>query len=199
MSDFTAWKHLFDKEITDYRAHYAKHHDLFGWFSVARFDVATKIGLLIKDTCPHAKCLDIGCGALRRPVYMATGMDFTGVDPDPGFQPRDFPFKQAMGEDLPFDNSTFGCVTLMSILDHVLDPEKVISEAHRVLQPQGYIFVWYRDEACSDGHHLHHFTNASMQDLLVRHNFTTPQFHFYPHNPAKGYPDTTLAVARKME
>ncbi len=198
MTDRTAWQRLFDKEITEYRAHFSKTHDLFGWFSVPRFDVAAKIGLLIKETCPDAKCLDIGCGALARPVYMHPDMDFTGIDPDPGFQQRDFPFICAMGEDVPFDDCTFGCVTLMSILDHVLDPDKVLSEAHRILTPSGYIFVWYRDENKPDGHHLYYFSNASMQTLLTRHGFTDIQLHFYPHNPARGYPDTTLAVARRF-
>lgn len=197
MPDRARWQQLFDKEITDYRTHYARTGDLFGWFSVPQFDVATKIGLLIKDMCPQAKCLDIGCGALRRPVYMAEGMNFTGVDPDPGFQKRDFPFIQMMGEDLLFSDASFDCVTLMSTLDHVLDPEKVLSEAYRVLRRGGYVFVWYRDEAVVDGHHLHHFTNAMMQDLLTRHGFINTNLHFYPHNPAKGYPDTTLAIARK--
>lgn len=197
MPDYTTWKRIFDQELLAYRAHHAKTGDYVGYFSVPKNLNAAKIGQLIKDTCPRAHCLDIGCGPLPRPVYMAKGMDFTGVDPDPGYTQRDFPFKQAMGEDLPFDDASFDCVTLMSSLDHALDPDKVLSEAYRVLRPDGYIFVWYSDKLKfdeRDEHHLHYFHRTKICDMLTAHGFTSIQERYYPND---GICETMLAIARK--
>lgn len=45
------------------------------------------------------------------------------------------------GHDLPFRDETFDGVVLQAVLEHVLDPPRVISEAHRVLRPGGLIYA----------------------------------------------------------
>lgn len=195
MPNYDDWKRLYEQELIDYREHFAKTGDYFGYFSVPKYKTAADIGIVIREYCKGQPCLDIGCGALKRPVYMLPDMDFTGIDPDPGVQERSFPFKQALGEDIPYPDCHFGCVTIMSILDHVLDPDKVLSEAHRVLKPNGYVFIWYTDKFEPDGHHLYFFSRSMIDELLVTHGFVVVEQQFYPHGP--GYPDTMLAVGRK--
>ncbi len=49
--------------------------------------------------------LDLGCGALPLPSYMAASrghVQWIGIDPFFGDAPRQFPFAQAVGEYLPF-------------------------------------------------------------------------------------------------
>jgi len=42
---------------------------------------------------------------------------------------------------LTFDSNTFGNVCLLDTLEHVDDPQAVIDEAHRVLQPNGILAI----------------------------------------------------------
>lgn len=97
---------------------------------------------------PGAKVLDAGCG----PGFVAAsakllGADVEGIDFSVGMveQAKDrFPdidFAVADVEDLPARDETFDAVLSNIVLFHVTDPEKAMSEARRVLKPNG-IFVF---------------------------------------------------------
>jgi SAM-dependent methyltransferase len=45
------------------------------------------------------------------------------------------------GHDLPFADSQFDFVILTAVLEHVLDPNRVVSEVSRVLKPGGVVFA----------------------------------------------------------
>lgn len=192
---FADWKRLYEQELIDYRRHYAKTGNFLGYFSVPRYKTAIDIGTIIHRYCSGQLCLDIGCGPLKRPVYMLPGMNFIGVDPDLGFQRRGFPFVQTMGEYLPFQDGGFGCATIMTTLDHALSPDQMVAEAHRVLKPTGYLFVWYTDKDSLDGHHLYFFSRGMIDCILTDHGFTVVSQQLCPRGPV--YPDTMLAIGRR--
>jgi SAM-dependent methyltransferase len=45
------------------------------------------------------------------------------------------------GHNLPFADGTFDGVVIQAVLEHVLDPVRVVSEIHRVLKPDGVVFA----------------------------------------------------------
>jgi SAM-dependent methyltransferase len=45
------------------------------------------------------------------------------------------------GHSLPFADSSFDGVVIQAVLEHVLDPVKVVAEIHRVLEPLGVVFA----------------------------------------------------------
>jgi len=45
------------------------------------------------------------------------------------------------GHDLPFADGTFDAVILQAVLEHVVDPVRCVSEAHRVLAPGGLVYA----------------------------------------------------------
>ncbi|MBZ5527155.1 MAG: class I SAM-dependent methyltransferase [Acidobacteriia bacterium] len=47
----------------------------------------------------------------------------------------------AQGERLPFPDGSFGLVLCSNVLDHVCNPQSVVAEAYRVLQPGGYFYL----------------------------------------------------------
>lgn len=56
-----------------------------------------------------------------------------------------FPFKKvdivADAHDLPFEDNSIDKIIIEASIEHVSDPNKVIGEIHRVLKPQGLIFI----------------------------------------------------------
>ncbi len=90
--------------------------------------------------------LDVGCGALARPVYMATSngpVEWIGVDPFLGDIARQFPFVQGLGEYLPFRRETFDGALYAGTIYHHLDPRRSLRRVHSVLKPMAKLFVWY--------------------------------------------------------
>ena len=91
--------------------------------------------------------LDVGCGALAQPLYMAASsgcVEWIGVDPFLGDTERRFPFVQGLGEYLPFLREVFDGALYASTIYHQLDPRRSLRRVHGVLKPMGKLFVWYK-------------------------------------------------------
>lgn len=99
----------------------------------------------MRATAPRAPVLDVGCfRADKSALFPEHG--YVGVDPiDPvgsGAVPAPLgPMVCGFGERLPFADEQFASVMLFTVLDHVSDPEGVVSECHRVLRPDGALCV----------------------------------------------------------
>lgn len=92
--------------------------------------------------------LEVGCGSgeLRRhmPRRRYFGLDplLATAEAPLSFDGSPRPvFLRGVGERLPLADASFETVLLCEILDHSLDPVKVISEARRVLRPGGLLAV----------------------------------------------------------
>ena len=99
---------------------------------------------------------------------------------------------------LPYRDNSFDCVTCLEVIEHVVDPLRLLKELHRVLRPHGQLvittpniryvrnilklvregrfphtttdtFVW-------GGGHLHYFTRADLAQLLGEAGFAHWQF-----------------------
>jgi SAM-dependent methyltransferase len=88
------------------------------------------------------RVLDVGCGPQAMPSYAADA-ELIGIDPLTGEQPRQFSFVKGIAEFLPFRDATFDRVLFATSLDHMLSPELAVSEARRVLKPNGAVCVWH--------------------------------------------------------
>ncbi len=102
------------------------------------------------------KILDIGCSQGIVCILLGReGFNCTGVDNEQGslayaknelekeeaaVQQR-VVFHLAEGSNLPFDNESFDTVILSEILEHLVHPEKVLSEAKRVLKDGGKVII----------------------------------------------------------
>jgi SAM-dependent methyltransferase len=65
-------------------------------------------------------------------------------------------FAVGTGEDIPCPDGSFDLITLMDVMEHVIDPGRVLAECHRVLRPGGrvaLVFPPYYD--LTEGSHLH--------------------------------------------
>ena len=94
------------------------------------------------------RAVDVGCSAgfIADELALA-GATTSGVDIDePGLEKararfgERVDFRLARGEDLPFDDDSVDVVVLNHIYEHVVDPEAVVADIHRVLRPGGVLY-----------------------------------------------------------
>jgi len=84
----------------------------------------------------------------------------------------DLDLVQATAEHLPFQKETFGTVICAELLEHALNPETVLNEAHAVLKSSGKLIVTVPDEIRGKSHlnpeHLRKFDEGELRNLLNR-------------------------------
>jgi SAM-dependent methyltransferase len=110
------------------------------------------------------RAVDVGCSAgfIADELALA-GATTSGVDIDePGLEKARarfgdrVDFRVARGEDLPFDDGTVDVAVLNHIYEHVVDPEGVVADIHRVLRPGGllYLGIGHRFQVVEPHHRL---------------------------------------------
>jgi len=138
---------------------------------------------LCKVNAGKERLLDVGCGEGHREGQFSD-KTYLGVDPLVLKQSYSFPFFRGLAEFLPFVDESFDIVLSIEVFDHLLDPERALVEAVRVLAHGGalFIFVGSKDSrkkspttsACQglyatgeDDVHLHHFSEHFFQNALA--------------------------------
>lgn len=98
------------------------------------------------------KVLDIGAGRGNFLLFLKKeGVDAHGVELNHAYieqalsaaakQQIDIDLRQGAAEDLPYDDNEFGFVNLSEVIEHVNEPEKVLTEVHRVLKDDGFVYI----------------------------------------------------------
>ena len=118
--------------------------------------------------------LEIGCGPSGIIFQIDTAKHRIGIEPMElgnliGEDWKKSIVKKGVGEDLPFEDSSFDIVISFNALDHAINPDGVIRETYRVLRNNGDFLIWIytlRDTYRPlqrvlnrlDPPHPHHFT-----------------------------------------
>lgn len=138
----------------------------------------------------NLKVLDFGCGAGGLvSVFQAAGYDAWGVDPDSvsiGMGKNAITERghvanllELNSTDLPFQNASFDLVLSKSVLEHVEDKRKYVSEAIRVLKPGGVFYIAYN---CNKYFYLEHHSLLPMYKCLNgREAAIQQEFGFQPY------------------
>ncbi|MHB1154780.1 MAG: class I SAM-dependent methyltransferase [Eubacteriales bacterium] len=99
--------------------------------------------------------LDVGCGAAGKSLYYLKmgAQRVTGVDIVPSYEreamqlaaklgySHSFNFICTSAEELPFPNNTFDTIIMNDAMEHVSNPEEVLTEMLRLVRPEGHIFI----------------------------------------------------------
>jgi ubiquinone/menaquinone biosynthesis C-methylase UbiE len=121
-------------------------------FNYFRFMQKRLISLL--DLRENQRLLDLGCGTGWAVRYAASLVhergEFYGIDISSKMIERakenssDFKnvnFYQANAEELPFGDEFFDFIICSNSFHHYFSPDKVLSEAHRILKSKGRIYI----------------------------------------------------------
>lgn len=90
----------------------------------------------------YGKILDVGCGTgIIHDLYPE--YDITGIDISEGMlRHHQGEHYLASADNIPFPDRFFDCVVCRSVLHHLPDPKKALSEMVRVLKPGGRFVCW---------------------------------------------------------
>jgi len=123
---------------------------------------------------PGDKWLDVGCGSRPYeslfPCGTYIGVDVAVSGRPAGMKVPDFFYD---GQVLPFDDKSVDGVLCTQVLEHVRNPDMLLSEIHRVLNQGGVLilsapFLWEEHEEPYD---FLRFTSFGFRELLMRANF----------------------------
>lgn len=182
------------KNVSSVFDHYTEAYD--GWFDShdgkLLFDVEVEtVKRLLLNIEIEKPFLEIGVGTGR--FAQALGIEF-GIDPSLKSieiaAKRRIKVATAVGESLPFGNSSFGAVFLLFTICFVQAPERIFSELSRVLKKRGRLIVgmitgnspWgmsYRGKK-AEGHpiyrHAQFYTVSEVWSMLERTGYVVEAF-----------------------
>jgi ubiquinone/menaquinone biosynthesis C-methylase UbiE len=112
-----------------------------------------------------------------------------------------------ISENIPLENESVDCVTLLAVLEHLSDPKKILKESHRILKKEGILllttpspkskplleFLSFRLHIVSPEEirdHKHYFSNGEIQELIEKigfHHVFVSNFEFGLNSRAVGY------------
>jgi ubiquinone/menaquinone biosynthesis C-methylase UbiE len=139
--------YVFDfKDATDYEK----------WFFSSRnriaADLEARLTFSMLNPVRGRSLLDIGCGiGARLEPLIKGGLDVSGLDPSPYVLDiagaklgNRVELHRGFGESLPFEDNSFHYVSLITTLEYVCDPLKVVEEACRVAKDKIFIGIYNR-------------------------------------------------------
>jgi SAM-dependent methyltransferase len=116
-------------------------------------------------TC-EGRVIDVGCGMQPYRHLLGKGVvEYVGVDRQGALTN---PTIEGTAEALPAADASFDVVLCTMVLEHVVDPRRVLAEARRVLKPNGRVVltvpgVWPAHEV---PHDYWRFTKFGLQQLM---------------------------------
>ncbi len=147
----------------------------FSRSNLDRYLVRTAIrdALLLAMPRFHGQLLDIGCGAMpyRALLLEKSSIEgYTGLDLENArsYKPGVSPDVRWDGRQMPFADGSFQSAMATEVLEHCMDPGRLLRETHRVLGPGGVFFftvpfLWNLHDVPDDAYR---YTPFSIEYLL---------------------------------
>ena len=127
--------------------------------------------------CRHLRgdAVDIGCGVGDMLAFRPRTV---GAD----INPRTVEYCRRRGlkavlmepDSLPFDRHSFDSAILDNVLEHIVDPRRLLEDTHRVLKPDGVVLVGVPGERgyAWDSDHKVYYDEPALVRTMQKHGFT---------------------------
>lgn len=184
-------------EAQNYEMHWwsnRKSEIQFSFYENYATDLRNYIGSYSKINS-ETTILEIGSGAGGILTYLKESKNRIAIDPLEKFyssveeftRQRDVTVKyyNGIGEELPFNDSSFDLLIMDNVLDHCQNPHKVMNEAARVLRKEGHVFIkqntyhsWGRmiralmEIFKIDKGHPHTFSKKELKELIKKNSLS---------------------------
>ena len=123
----------------------------------------------------QGKVLDFGCGKKPYQSLFINAREYIGVD----YEGEGHSHKNEQvdvfydGKTIPFENNTFDSIFCSEVLEHIFNPDEILSELSRVVKCGGKLlltcpFVWGEHEIPVD---YARYTQFALKHLLQNHSF----------------------------
>ena len=169
-------------------SHTADRADLDGtsWW----YQTRNRIIIQALRTVPTGTAIwDIGCGTgVVSAALRSTGHQIVGVEPSRAGAEitarTGIPTFHTTLEKLELPSNSLAAVSLFDVLEHVPDRQSLLHELHRVLQPQGYLFIsvpalpvlWSQFDV--DEAHQLRYTRSSLREELATAGFSVKRIGY---------------------
>jgi SAM-dependent methyltransferase len=139
----------------------------------------------------RARVLDVGAG---RGYLQDIVQDYVGLDISPTAR-RFFhkPFVRASATDMPFRDNEFDAAWTVWVLEHVPQPERMLSEMRRVIKPGGLLLLWpawFCTSWAADGYNVRPYSDFGLPGKLVKASI--PVRASYPFSTAYVIPTRAI-------
>lgn len=170
---------------------------------IARYLIAKKY-VTGKRVCDVACGTGYGCRFLSDSVSNIVGMDISAKAiewANEYFLRENIRFIAAdLTEAWPV-TEIFGAITSFETMEHVVDPEKFLSNIYDHLEPDGVLVLSVpngpRDKMKTDNpNHLHHFTKQQLEELFGK---VFPKFEFFTQTYKKDFRHYMAKWMRKLK
>jgi SAM-dependent methyltransferase len=116
--------------------------------------------------------------------------EFPGADTLLAGTSQEVTFAEGSIAGLPYPDGFFNCINCLDVLEHTFEPEKIVQEFARILQPGGSVFItaptrygeveqriWESIEGTLFPAmlHMHHFDPQSLTEMFNRYGFEEEQ------------------------
>ena len=159
------------------------------WWFVARQRILTDI-LQRLDFSRSAQILDVGCGAGAILESFSKNFDAYGTDTSPlsielCHQRGLRNVFQCMLDDFPRPEMRFDLISLLDVIEHIEDDQRVLRQARDYLKPGGFILItvpayrwlWSRHDDLN--HHQRRYVKSELAERLTSTGFAIQMLSYY--------------------
>lgn len=186
--DGEVYESLYKKSTVTYDAHMENLNRTYGYYLKKAEKYLPQKGSLLEIGCGNGFFLE---EALRQGYKTVAGVE--PGEPSIAKARADIrPFiKQGMFSKEMFANQKFDCICIFQTLDHLIDPNKVISDAYAILNPGGIIIsINHNEKALTakifgekspiiDIEHTYLYNPKTMRTIFEKNGFVVEKI-FYP-------------------